>query len=816
MRALILVCGLGSLAACIQPTLTRCGDLACPADKVCNDLVGCVYPDQLTHCEGAADGTACSFTSAPSGSCEGGICLPLGCGNGFKTTDEVCEDGNNVNGDGCSADCTSVEVCGNGIVDLAMNEQCDDANTDDLDACRNDCVLPHCNDGIVDSLEECDPSSTDALTESCGDFGYYTGALACSATCRFDPAGSCAGRCGDLVIDAPQGEECDGAIPTFSCVDAGFDFGAITCSPTTCTADTARSCERFGWRYLHDTVSPVRLAADRATIAIAGSSGLDVGDAGTWTQLAGSYTAVDVRGTQVLAATATTVQLRDQGMWTTLPAPPLTSGTTIVEAVLARDDATPTVLASSATACDVHQLDQGAWITTAQPVGCSHVEAAALADFATASGTTVTWTYPGGPRSDAVTGGVFALERRAADLYVYAYDPPPSAAAYETRIPPSGVPVFKTIATAYSAMAAEMVAFQDDVFAANSISPAATSLLRASAGRIETTSLPLRLGVLPFHVYRGREGAIYATGDPVVNGAGRAGIYELGPYASTTRAAPTTPTGLVGLADDGALLVCDENNLYVSSNAGFQTFGYSVPTPVPQCRAPPWGPAGDDVYVIPFIGPASSPLLRRHGGVFTEQKVGASSIRAVQVTGEGATTVVVQGGSAVILSNPGGMFNTWTGLPAAPCNVNVAAVAGGNVYAAAHCATPTPALKIWRLDATTWTELYSDGALGIPGSLLVTPDGTIAVATTNRDVALGVAGSWQSFPALGNRVVGTSATDVYVLFSGPGLHSVLSHWDGSRWAPIRVDPSVVYTSVIASADDVALLGGAWTGVVRGR
>ena len=36
---------------------------------------------------------------------------------------EVCDDGNNIDGDGCSADCTSNERCGNGHLD--PGEQCD-------------------------------------------------------------------------------------------------------------------------------------------------------------------------------------------------------------------------------------------------------------------------------------------------------------------------------------------------------------------------------------------------------------------------------------------------------------------------------------------------------------------------------------------------------------------------------------------------------------------------------------------------------------------------------------------------------------------
>ncbi len=45
------------------------------------------------------------------------------CGDGTRDPGEVCDDGNTVGGDGCSANCASTEVCGNGITD--PGEECD-------------------------------------------------------------------------------------------------------------------------------------------------------------------------------------------------------------------------------------------------------------------------------------------------------------------------------------------------------------------------------------------------------------------------------------------------------------------------------------------------------------------------------------------------------------------------------------------------------------------------------------------------------------------------------------------------------------------
>ena len=126
---------------------------------------------------------------------------PPACGNGKvqPSKGEVCDDGNNVNGDGCSADCRSRETCGNGIVDPAAGEQCDTSGESafcDADCtvafcgdgkvnfsrgevcdtagpsatCNVFCLAPVCGNGVIDGFEQCDDgnsNNTDSCTNQC-------------------------------------------------------------------------------------------------------------------------------------------------------------------------------------------------------------------------------------------------------------------------------------------------------------------------------------------------------------------------------------------------------------------------------------------------------------------------------------------------------------------------------------------------------------------------------------------------------------------------------------------------------------------------
>lgn len=107
------------------------------------------------------------------------------CGDGILSPNnggEECDDGNNVSGDGCEADCkVSPAVCGNGI--LEPGEACDDGNLVAGDGCDATCHVEFCGDGIVQPGigEECDdgPAGSADCTPACK--------KACLQACDPDP-----------------------------------------------------------------------------------------------------------------------------------------------------------------------------------------------------------------------------------------------------------------------------------------------------------------------------------------------------------------------------------------------------------------------------------------------------------------------------------------------------------------------------------------------------------------------------------------------------------------------------------------------------
>ena len=146
MKALSLIV----LAGCLDSTSVVCGaDMICPDDQVCAHVTDpdqdlCADPGQLQACEGRATYTHCGA----NGRCYEGVCLPVACGNGRidrpdpsdpNDDGEVCDDGNERSGDGCSSDCRSTETCGNNAIDPIKLERCDDGDQISNDGCDSTC-----------------------------------------------------------------------------------------------------------------------------------------------------------------------------------------------------------------------------------------------------------------------------------------------------------------------------------------------------------------------------------------------------------------------------------------------------------------------------------------------------------------------------------------------------------------------------------------------------------------------------------------------------------------------------------------------------
>ncbi|MFC1642369.1 DUF4215 domain-containing protein [Myxococcota bacterium] len=130
------------------------------------------------------------------GYCAPGCVLGPRCGDGIAQTDqgETCDDGNTIDGDGCSH-CGLEGYCGDGLVDDALGEECDDGTNDgSYGSCTPQCLRgQYCGDGVVQSQnEECDDGTND------GGYGE------CAAGCTLGP------HCGDGITQSGV-EACDDA-----------------------------------------------------------------------------------------------------------------------------------------------------------------------------------------------------------------------------------------------------------------------------------------------------------------------------------------------------------------------------------------------------------------------------------------------------------------------------------------------------------------------------------------------------------------------------------------------------------------------------
>ena len=131
--------------------------------------------------------------------CSASCAVETSCGDGVRDTGEGCDDGNLISGDGCSASCMVESTCGNGRIDTG--EGCDDGNNRNGDGCSSTCMVEvRCGNGVLETGEECDDGNNrdgDGCSSTCTI--ESTGYLIC------DVAGDCNGRdmCLEVTLTVP-------------------------------------------------------------------------------------------------------------------------------------------------------------------------------------------------------------------------------------------------------------------------------------------------------------------------------------------------------------------------------------------------------------------------------------------------------------------------------------------------------------------------------------------------------------------------------------------------------------------------------------
>ncbi|HTR54564.1 MAG TPA: DUF4215 domain-containing protein [Kofleriaceae bacterium] len=166
-----------------------------------------------------ADNTSCGTQMI----CVSSACVMAACGDGFTTPPEECDDGNNVNSDGCDTDCMFSCVSTDPTRDCTPADACAGQGT--------------CND----TTHVCSPGTQLVDGTACG-----TGNDFCKAgTCTMPVCGNGVIERGEICDDGPlDGTRLDGcsASCTYVCTNPQTDCGTPpACDAWTCTS--AHTCQ---------------------------------------------------------------------------------------------------------------------------------------------------------------------------------------------------------------------------------------------------------------------------------------------------------------------------------------------------------------------------------------------------------------------------------------------------------------------------------------------------------------------------------------------------------------------------------------------
>ena len=189
--------------------------------------------------------------------------VPVGCGDGFKDETEECDDGNDVEGDGCEPNCT---------YSCHLAADCDDGEECTTHLCVSRGGGRACTATPVAVGTVCDDSSTCTDPDACNAAGVCTGPPTASDT-----------LCDDGLYCNGADDVCDGAgscmpismppCPISGCV-GGCDETTETCTPaaadTSCRAaahqcDVAEACDGTALTCPDDVQAPAGTPCDDGT-----------------------------------------------------------------------------------------------------------------------------------------------------------------------------------------------------------------------------------------------------------------------------------------------------------------------------------------------------------------------------------------------------------------------------------------------------------------------------------------------------------------------------------------------------------------------
>ncbi len=212
-----------------------CGNGVIDGSEGCDDGANTAGDGCNEVCQ-IEDGFACSDNAG----CASGFCNALTnlcdrCGNGVRDTGEGCDDGNDVNGDGCSTTCLIEE----GNVGCGDNTECANGFCDLTSA-----LCTNCGNGSVDVGEACDYDPLTSASTGCLANCLLANNIVCtthddcnSGLCRpslSDPGSQVCASCGNGTADAGEacddgnidsGDGCSTACEIEGCGNGRLDFG---------------------------------------------------------------------------------------------------------------------------------------------------------------------------------------------------------------------------------------------------------------------------------------------------------------------------------------------------------------------------------------------------------------------------------------------------------------------------------------------------------------------------------------------------------------------------------------------------------------